>query len=132
MQETIDMIGKVKLTNSFENGDFSKGDVNWSNVPGYLNRFELINGVARNIETSTGNNRSFIYQNSKVPIGHITYHAFRYKQTGVSSSRVGVLYSMSTADLQQYHYPSGDEFEVYSGMGVSTGHERMRIIYLIL
>ena len=127
LQDTIDMIGKVKLTNSFENGDFSKGDVGWMNYEAYQNRFKVVDGVARNIETSTANHRSFIYTNSTVPIRHITYHAFRYKQTGVTSSRIGVLYGLSGVDLQQYIYPTGEDFKLYSGMGVSTGNEKMRV-----
>ena len=117
----------LKLTNSFENGDFSKGNSNWMTSAGYNNVFEVVDGIARNIDTSTDNHRSFIYQNSKVPIGHVTYHAFRYKQTGVTSSRIGILYGISGVDLQQYYYPTGDDFQVYSGMGVSSGKEIMRL-----
>lgn len=119
---------KVVLTNTFENGDFSKGSLNWMTFPAYNNRFEVVEGVARNIETSTDDHRSFIYDNSKVPIGHVTYHAFRYKQTGVTSSRIGILYGYSGVDLQQYYFPTGDDFQVYSGMGVSSGKEIMRLI----
>ena len=119
---------KVVIKNLFSNGDFSNGDVGWMTIAGYNNRFEVVDGIARNIDTSTDNHRSFIYQNSKVPIGHVTYHAFRYKQEGVTSSRVGVMYGLSGAYLQQYYYPTGEGFEVYSGMGVSTGDNRMRLI----
>ena len=128
IKEDILYYGGLKLTNSFENGDFSKGSVNWLTIAGYLNRFEVVEGVAINVETSTTDQRSFIYNNSKVPIGHVTYHAFRYKQTGVTSSRIGILYGLSGANLQQYHYPTGDDFQVYSGMGVSSGNETMRLI----
>ena len=127
IKEDVIYYSGLKLTNSFENGDFSNGDFGWING-GYNSKFEVVNSVARNIETVTDNNRSFIYQNSKVPIGHITYHAFRYKQVGVTSSRVGVLYGISGADIQQYFYPTGNDFEVYSGMGVSSGNEIMRLI----
>ena len=130
MQENIDSIGKVKLVSAFENGDFSKGSVNWLTNVGYHNRFEVVEGVARNIETSTINQRSFIYNNSKITSGHITYHAFRYKQNGVTSSRVGVLYGLSGVNLQEYHYPTGDDFQVYSGMGVSSGNEKMRLLVI--
>lgn len=128
MQGAIDSIGKVKLVSAFENSDFSKGTTNWMTAPGYLNRLEVVDGVARNIEVSTENHRSFIYTNSKIPSGHVTYHAFRYKQTGVVSSRIGVLYGLSGANLQQYYYPTGEDFKIYTGMGVSTGDSITRII----
>ena len=132
MQKTkhfkVSVIQHTMSKATYDQNIFYTSDSNWVNYEGYQNRFEVVDGVARNIETSTVTHRSFIYQNSKVPIGHITYHTFRYKQTGITSDRVGVLYSLSGVNLQQYHYPTGEDFNVYSGMGVSTGNNMMRLI----
>ena len=127
MKEDIVHYGGLKLTSSFENGDFSNGTTNWKTTVGHYNSFEVVDGVARNTEVVNVNQRSFIYLNSNIPSGHITYHAFRYKQSNVISSNISVLYGLLVASRQQIVTPTGDDFQVYTGMGVSTGDANMRL-----
>ena len=123
---------KVVIRNIIENGDFSNGQIGWMDNPGYNNRFEVVDGVARSIETDLGNqnpDRSFITDVVSIPAGHKVYSNIKLKVTDPTKVReVSILYGLAGRDGRNYLPLPSSDFDNYSGLLDWTTGTRIRIM----